>query len=341
MNLHERDPSMEVLAASGARTEATDRLFVKSGVGFAAGRVRRQAEWILEQKPWVASHFPIILSVQSDRMSTIVTMLRSELAPLDDMLIGGLISVASTTRLLTTVLDWVEGSMHSDQEAPWTLASDYLVERVLRRLKSIPPEYCPVVDALIHNDLVPINGIEVPGALAAIQLAQHELTALDLDSSNKTTFCNVHGDLHLGNILTNGMSFKLIDPRGGFDAGRTSFDPSYDFGKLFHDVECGYSLIKRGLVYVTYDGLSCELVTSSPAAVSIFQTVAQALTSRLGGDDSVSCRKAHIYGALLLAGAVPFHLRFHNRVMAMLVASLVRLSGFNPLPFCAHVKSPT
>lgn len=330
------DPPLEGLEASGAQLVATARLVVKSGIGFAAERVRRQAEWILAQDADVASRFPVVLSVKSERNLTSVTMLRSDLVPLDRLMIDGSISAAAATSLMTKVLDWVEGTMHVHKEGAWAVASDYLVERVEQRLKSIPPEYCPIAGSLIWNEVVSVNGIEMEGLLAAVASSRQELAAIDLSTGDGEVFCNVHGDLHSGNILTDGTDFKLIDPRGGFDYNRTSFDPCYDFGKVFHDTECGYSLIKRGLLCLKHEDLSFELATTSPAAVSLFQSANEAIVHWLSGRERMRCRKARIYGALLLAGAVPFHLRFHGRALAMLAASLVRLNGGLPLSSCVR-----
>lgn len=333
-------PEGRALEASGANIVATERLVVKSGYGFAAARVRRQAEWIINQSQRVASRFPTVLAVYSDGDSTSVTMLRSDMKPLDDLLLSQSISGAAAADLVASVVAWVAATMHTDLAKPWTCAPEYMIERVKCRLLSIPAEYCPVAHHLIHGEVVSINGIEMPGLLRSVDRAYLALQRFQTVNVNERQFCNVHGDLHSGNILTNGSDFILIDPRGGFDGENTNFDADYDFGKLFHDTECGYSLIKKGVVSLENKGLSVCLTASALAALSPFQAINERIIWLLGGVESERCRRAQLFGPLLLAGAAPFHLRFHRRALAMIAASLARLNGSFPLSLCRPAEQP-
>jgi hypothetical protein len=55
----------------------------------------------------------------------------------------------------------------------------------------------------------------------------------------------IHGDLHLGNIIYNPYSDKiiLIDPRGEYKITQNGGNPLYDWCKLSHDIVLGYSSI--------------------------------------------------------------------------------------------------
>lgn len=93
--------------------------------------------------------------------------------------------------------------------------------------------------ALMDADVITINGEELAGASRCL----HRITENPRLVSHLTpdrigvTF----GDLHCGNIIVDGTSTEVVDPRGG-----PLLPITYDYGKLVQSIEGGYGAVMAG-----------------------------------------------------------------------------------------------
>lgn len=138
----------------------------------------------------------------------------------------------------------------SEAEERQAAAREMYETKTARRVEQALAD--PRLGDLIDGELV-INGRPCEGlksCLAALDDVAARVGLFDIDS-----FCVVHGDLCLSNMLFDPRNrlLRVIDPRGSFGDFDIHGDPAYDLAKLCHSIEGDYDFLLNGL----FD-LSCE-----------------------------------------------------------------------------------
>ncbi|RAG80764.1 hypothetical protein DN069_36445 [Streptacidiphilus pinicola] len=124
----------------------------------------------------------------------------------------------------------------------------------------------PYLRTLIDADIVTINGEPLPGTsrcLSRITGDPRLMSHLTPDRVGMT-----FGDLHCGNILVDGESTEVVDPRGG-----PLLPITYDYGKLVQSIEGGYGAVMAGQ-YVLWSPRSCG-PTHAPCGSAAPKTAAR------------------------------------------------------------------
>ncbi|MEU5910550.1 hypothetical protein [Micromonospora sp. NPDC047527] len=116
-----------------------------------------------------------------------------------------------------------------------------------------------------------------------------------------------HGDLHCGNILSNGTHAHPIDPRGSEE-----IPIEYDLGKVFQSIRGGYGSIMHGEYAVASEGYRrYELRIHQPKA---YQSALRQLDSRISEGTHLRVRLAEAVHFLSMAG---HHSRIPDEALAL------------------------
>ncbi|MER9602778.1 fructosamine kinase family protein [Mesorhizobium sp. M0243] len=314
--------------ASGAWVDYRGDAVIKTALGFASRRVLEQTAWVQRQTPEVQSRFPKIRCLEWGPQSASAVLQNVYMEPLSDQIVQEACSAEVAAKIQSEIMEWVACVMHRTASPPWVSSLEHLLKQTEARLINIPPFYCSLLHHLIWSREVRINGTKCFGLLRCLELFSDGREAIDQHAP--THFCLVHGDLHTGNMLAGHEAFYLIDPRGSFGDAHDHFDICYDYGKILHDIYCGYSLIKAGFCRMHWEGLDCEYDLGSSAAVHAYRYLYFNLLD-MGREnneifDPRLWPRAHVFAGLLMAGAIPYHLRFYDRVVGMAASAVVCLN---------------
>lgn len=313
---------------SGARFVQDARYFHKSGAGPTSERVKAQALWISKLASNQSRRFPLTAFIywSTDALAVHTTELLSAPTALAWFLQSS--NKESVCEVVRTVVAWVQQTLHRPGPR-MPMDSTRLVlrqtkERVLNQW-SLQPSF----RAFLERDSVQVGGRVVRGINATMRAVTELIATGEFDRAASSS---VHGDIHLGNIITDLDNWWLIDPRGTFAGGETRFDPYYEWGKLLHDCHGMYGLICAG-------SLRVEIVTAREARfvgpqaselsghVLLLRRVLQAMDDGaiLYGESRLSRKKLYLYEGLILLGIVPFHQENQAKALTIICVGLLML----------------
>lgn len=316
---------------SGAHFLRDDVHFHKQGTGLATNRIKCQALWIAAlQGPQVERFVPLRFAywnaseaIHTSRWIDMPTAANWLTIASDEQLV----------RLLTvikSVISWICGSLHSPEAPTETLATRHTFTQTSERITAwnLPREWVE----WLHRETLVINGIAYRGLPGLMSEVGRIVYSGKYDRSAPSA---VHGDVHLGNILTNLDQWWLIDPRGRFAGGSTFFDPYYEWGKLLHECHSLYSLLIGGGVKLSLTNANSVIMETRSSKLYHFYhqfrtTVISELDNHAAqyGEDYLSRQKALLYEGLILLGVVTFHQQDTHRALLLATAGIVVLNRF-------------
>lgn len=115
---------------------------------------------------------------------------------------------------------------------------DMYLNKTIRRLEKLNSIGDDEIRKILSKEYIEINDEKMYGIPKIIDISKNHIDKLMIDN-----YTIIHGDLCLNNILKDGVSFKLIDPRGKFGDTFMYGDPRYDMAKISHSIFGGYDHI--------------------------------------------------------------------------------------------------
>lgn len=311
---------------SGAKINTLGALTTKTGFGFTSKRIFDQGKWLISHKEKLGLALPSVQVMDWTPSKTTLVMNTYHGSAFSNQILTGSIEAEQAVAILIEASSYLRENIHSQKGNVSTGDSwEFVFDKTKRRLESIPPEYSPVFNELLHSNNLRINGKIVPSLCNLMNTLAANCTKY---YQSQEEFCVVHGDFHTGNILCNEGSFILIDPRGSFELYGQHFDPAYDIGKMLHDLAVGYSMIKDESFELIDNIEALEFRFNNTSQINSFSQLFHAYREHLIRSKRYSSNqivRGFIYAGLLTAGAIPFHMRNHKRALAMGIASLLYL----------------
>ncbi|MNC38076.1 methylthioribose kinase [compost metagenome] len=150
------------------------------------------------------------------------------------------------------------------------------------------------------------------------------------------SFCSTklyltHGDLHTGNILSDGTSFKLIDHRGDYPNHDIYFDLAYDSGKLLHDLHANYTMITNGNFYLDTSNTGIRFGVNQNKVRNTYRQLMNSYKNwcdnqPLFCQDPTWWPRTLLIEGCQLCGIVPFHYPYPERSVVLYASGIVLLN---------------
>jgi len=311
---------------SGATFLQDDRFFFKLGDRAVASQLKSQSLWLASLDAERALRFPRLTFAYWSANRAVQTFERID-APLASTWLHWP-DVARVAQLMASVVEWLSNSVHRPQP-PSAHASAILTLRQTRERLSLWPRDEPLLQ-LMYDDEFRMGGATLRGTMPV--LAQVE-TILATGKYDTSALSLIHGDVHLGNIMTDLDNWWLIDPRGRFPGGGSLFDPYYEWGKVYHECHAQYSHVVCGRLRVAAcaDGLRFRATPRDRALYVEIERAVAATLERLApryGEDSFNFNRLALFCGLILLGIVPFHATIRGRAATFVAAGLHALNAF-------------
>lgn len=134
------------------------------------------------------------------------------------------------------------------------------------------------------------------------------------------TYCHIHGDLILSNILFDSqrMTVKLIDPRGDYGGMGIFGDKRYDLAKLLHSIDGCYETIVHNLYEIKDDEV---ILFMSNAKKNCFK-VAQEEIFKFAEERGIQRKELKAIEASLFLSMIPLHSDDKKRQRAFYLTAL-------------------
>ena len=199
----------------------------------------QEINWLNKLNSNTQRYFTKVLEYEINDNSCWYTMPRYSYASMRKLLITGLLTPDQCVQKLDKIMEFLFESLYScsTENTP----TEWLYEKHFRRFYTrfeLVRENSVLNDLFSLNQII-INGVKYKNLKSLIDEIQLKASTLKLFTPGNLV--NIHGDLHLQNILVdiNTTDFILVDPRGELRGS----DLYYDMGKLWHSVNGLYDLI--------------------------------------------------------------------------------------------------
>jgi hypothetical protein len=213
----------------------------------AIPKLQEQCEWMQNLPSQFRRFFPKIIAAHTGHEYFSYDMRYHPLPSLADLFHSGLFDKTDLLQLLEKIIAFTAHNFfpHQTQSVPKDFFLTEGVQKLLKRIaeaEKMSPEFAK----FNKHAFFTFNEKKVRSGSALLRFFsektwQHRLTPEILGFT--------HGDLTFGNILTNGKTFVLIDPRG--DQYNTLF---YDLAKLYQSMVCSLEPVMNGAFRVTIKG---------------------------------------------------------------------------------------
>lgn len=235
---------------------------------------------------------------------------------MSDMWVYEKISASAWKSILTKLINTIQTVFHQNDNE-----SDEIYKNIVK--ESDRKRYLHDLERRLHQRVLDINAVHVKISDDDLELIKRwiakTMERLQLTNNVKNVIvqgsCNrlVHGDMHLGNILYDGLSGKitLIDPR---DPAGELVDKRYDYAKLMQSLFTGYHSIMDNMYKVENDTIIFDLRTQAIMSESMW-----VLKQKLSNDEFYACQMLSV---LLLLTCIPFHMDNPQRQKAFYMRSI-------------------
>lgn len=289
--------SVKGLGFSGARYSSCSSYFIKRASGLNQKILKAEASWYSEIDERISSVFPSFCGYENIGDETIL-----KLELLDGYVPLSHLQAKSEARssVYGKAIDFVFDEMHQITKLGENakvnglrLVYQQSVNRILSNLSS---------DRL--NKSLTINGEKFPPLRKTLYQIE---TFIKNDRLNESEPVLCHGDLHAGNIMTDGLDFRLIDPRGEFPCSGKYFPRIYDAGKLLHDIWLSYTnIIKENLIALKESEDEFILISQGSEEFIRFESVLENFNNKFV-DSEIKNFQYRLCASLLMLGILPFH----------------------------------
>jgi len=318
---------------SGAFFLQDDFYFHKFGHGSLGTRVKSQALWLSRLTESQARGHPQLAFVywSCNEVFHTTELIRAATAA-DLFLSGDHVKQDMVIDIFVDVIHWTRHVLHRPSLRMPSGAARQVVQQVLKRVKDEYRLPASMAEFLFANE-VNIGEKCVLGAIKSISKA---ITIIESGVFDNTALSTIHGDIHLGNILTDLSKWWLIDPRGSFGEGVVRFDPYYEWAKILHDCHGLYGLICAGKIVAVKEGqrharfnYSAQDILAHERLLSRTLAALDSVASAYG-EERIYRRKLLLYEGLILLGIVPFHQHDVQRAFTLACVGLLMLDlAFN------------
>jgi len=229
----------------------------------------------------------------------------------------------TSERILVNCLDWLAHELHSSKQQTDRDCLALVITQTLQRVKQAAVSH-PAMGALLARQQLVINDVAYQSPLKLIR--ELELIAEARPELRANWMHKIHGDVHLGNILTDLEKWALVDPRGVFPGGGDHFDLCYEWGKVLHDLHGMYNLICSKHIWgdANLDIGTIQVNLPSSHFTDAYASLLRAFLNRVAlkyEDYEVRekyASKMLLYEGLLILGILPFHLQHLERAVSLL-----------------------
>lgn len=329
--------SVYLASASGADFSLDYKSISKSSTEAGGGKLKEEIIWLSTLSQAQAGQFPAVNGARWGKRGASLSTHFSILRPLSTYTDKG--SLKRAVDVFSEVLIWVDKELHQETKGPFETLLSSVLKQTQERL-GIAAKRNDRARALIEAPIIILNGIKMPGPKQIISILTKKIEAGLIEDGD--ILRKIHGDLHLGNILSNGSAWLLIDPRGSFPGSGSYGGIDYEWGKVLHDIHGNYNLIRSGRFSLNTDGsyqkfemtisLCNELKLNQLMLTAFMSFLRKRLSSR-AGPASQQILKLVIHEGLLMMGIAPFHLLDDRVALAYILLGVYIISkAINSLP---------
>ncbi|MFJ8967068.1 phosphotransferase [Lentzea sp. NPDC102401] len=199
----------------------------------------------------------------------------------------------------------MEGALfqRSQNIAPPFAIDNFLAQRFSQRYEQ-GLQYGYLHD-LLTSPVLTINDVPMTGMQECWQLIKESERLRSHLRPRKVGV--IFGDLHFGNILPDGSSTEVVDPRGG-----PLLPMEYDYGKLIQSIEGAYGMVMTGR-YQLRQVTSCEY-EFTVATLPTYSSIAEQFIGYLG--DPMYLRSLY-QAAMHFAAMLPHHASARQETIAL------------------------